>query len=110
MEALCAEAEALASAYEGELRAAAAPPTLDPGARLFIKSRCGFSSAVLLAMDNLHLGERLAVVNVSDQAGAIDELRGLTGKEQAPCLVADGEALLESKEIIRHLVDRIAPV
>lgn len=109
MPALVAEVEALAAAHATDLGPAEAAPTLPGDARLFIKSRCGFSSAVLLARDNLRLGERLPVVNVTDSAEAMDELRRLTGKEQAPCLVADGQARLESKEIIRYLADRASP-
>ncbi|MCA9638200.1 MAG: glutaredoxin [Myxococcales bacterium] len=109
MAALVAEAEAIAAAYEGELAADPAAPALAADARLFVKSRCGFSTAVLAAVDNLHLGDRLPIANVTEDPAAREELRRLTGKEQAPCLIAGGEALLESKAIIDRLVGCVAP-
>lgn len=109
MASVVGECEALASSFAADLQECGAPPALGDDARLFVKSRCGFSSAVLLALDNLHLGERIATVNVSDEPEAMDELRRLTGKEQAPCLVVDGQALHESKDIIRYLADRASP-
>lgn len=109
MAALVAEAEKIAAAYDGELRADEGPSSIPEGARLFVKNNCGFSTAVLAAFDNLHLGDRLQVVNVSDSPEGLAELEALTGKGQAPCLVIDGEPLHESKAIIACLVDRCAP-
>lgn len=109
MAALVAEAERIAAGYDGELRRDGERAILPEGARLFVKSRCGFSAAVLAAFDNLHLGERVQVINVSDSPEGLAELEALTGKGQAPCLVIDGEPLHESKAIIACLVDRCAP-
>jgi len=72
---------------------------------LYVKSRCGFSRAALLARDNLHLAEKLAVRNVTEDPAARAELVRLVGKDQAPCLVAGGSAKLESAEIIAALRD-----
>lgn len=79
------------------------PAGLASDAVLYVKNRCGFSRAVLLARDNLHLGTRLPVRNVSDDATARGELIRIAGKDQAPCLVAGGAARLESAEIIATL-------
>lgn len=88
------------------LAEASKPAGLAKGARLFIKSNCGFSRAVLLARDNLHLGQDiLPVVNITEDSSALEELDKLAGKTQAPCLVHDGQALFESKDIVRHLVE-----
>lgn len=76
------------------------------GCKLYVKSSCGFSSSVLTALGNLHAADDVAVVNVSEDAAAMAELEGLTSKQQAPCLVVDGEPLLESEDIIRELVTR----
>ena len=83
-----------------------APVGLEPGTELFVKSSCGFSLWTLQALDNLHLTETLPVRNVTEDVDAMARLRELTGKEQAPCLVIGGEPLLESADIIKHLVSR----
>ena len=80
-----------------------APAAVPPDAVLYVKSRCGFSRAVLLARDNLHLGQKLPVRNVSEDAVAKADLVRVSGKEQAPCLVVGGSAKLESAEIIAWL-------
>ena len=46
---------------------------------LFVKSNCGFSRAVLLARDNLHLADALPVANVSDDEAARAALKQLSG-------------------------------
>ncbi len=82
------------------------PPGLEPRARLYIRSNCGFSRAVLLARDNLHLQAALPVENVSEDAAALDSLREVSGKEQAPCLMLAGQPVFEAPEIIRYLVSQ----
>ena len=94
----------LAGAYDGELEASEPAPGLADGSKLFIKSNCGFSKAVLAVRSNLHLEEKLPVVNVSESGEAMDALKQLSGKEQAPCLATGGDAVLESGEIIKQLV------
>lgn len=96
--------EQVDGAYQGTLAAGEQPGGLSGDLKLFVKSNCGFSRAVLLARDNLKLKDKVPVVNVSEDSAAMAELQAAAGKEQAPCLVADGKALLESTEIIRHLV------
>lgn len=81
------------------------PAGLASDAVLYVKSRCGFSRAVLLARDNLHLAAKLPVRNVTEDAAARSELVRVSGKEQAPCLVVGGAAKLESAEIIAVLRD-----
>lgn len=96
----------LAGKYEGELEPTKAPVGLPGDAKLFIKSNCGFSRAALGAHANLHLDKKVPVVNVSESAEAMAELKALTGKEQAPALVLDGQPLLESTDIIKELCMR----
>lgn len=74
---------------------------------LYVKSRCGFSQRVLAARSNLHLSAVVPVRNVSEDANAMEELEKLTGKRMAPCLVVNGEPLLESDDIVRALVTRV---
>lgn len=82
-----------------------APADLPRESTLFVKSRCGFSRATLIARDNLHLQDDLAVKNVTRDALARTDLTRLTGKDQAPCLVLEGKPIHESSEIIRRLVN-----
>ncbi len=99
--------EEVAEGYRGDLPPVETPPGLEGKLELYVKSGCGFSKAVLLARDNLHLEDRIETHNVSEDAAALSVLRDLTGKEQAPCLVVDGRPMLESQDIIRHLVTRV---
>ena len=80
------------------------------GATLFVRSSCGFSRAVLLAVDNLHLGATLAIRNVNDDAAAMKDLKRLTGGVQAPALAHGGLIMLESNDIIAHLVATVRPL
>lgn len=107
---LAALCEAIDAAYEGSLPTCESGAGIPEGASLFVKSSCGFSRAVLLARDNLGLGRALPTRNVSDDPAALDVLRELTGKEQAPCLVVDGKPLLESADIIGRLVSATRPL
>jgi hypothetical protein len=84
-------------------------PGLEPGSVLYVKSRCGASLAALMALDNLHLHDQLPVRNVSEDGGARDELIRLAGKDQAPCLVQQGQPLHDSSRIIQHLAERCTP-
>jgi hypothetical protein len=86
------------------------PEGVPEGAVLYVKSRCGFSRAAELARSNLHLGERVALKNVSQDAAARSELETVTGSDQAPCLVVGGEATQESQEIIGRIVGAAAPI
>lgn len=90
--------------YSGDLTGLDAPAGVTGGTELFVKNNCAFSRATLLARDNLHAQGQVAVHNVNDEPGAMARLKELTGKEQAPCLVSGGEAMLESTDIVRHLV------
>jgi glutaredoxin-related protein len=87
-----------------------AEPPGAPQAVLYVKSRCGFSRATLLALDNLHLTGRVPVVNITEDAAARADLLRIAGKETAPCLVTGETPMHESKDIIRMLVDAVAPL
>ena len=88
--------------YKGSLPAATKPAGLQGEHEIFVKSNCGFSRSVLWARDNLHLD--IPVRNVSDDSAAMAALEKASGKQQAPCLMKGGKAMLESKEIIEYLV------
>lgn len=80
------------------------------GSVLYVKSRCGFSRAALLALDNLHLGDLVAVKNVSEEPAYLQDLKKAAATEQAPCLVIGGKAMLESADIVQCLVKAAAPL
>ncbi len=105
--ALCEEVNA---AHPAAAAAAQGAEALPAGSRLFIKSNCGASRAALLARANLHLEDAVALVNVSEDPAAHAELVSLAGKDQAPCLVLDGQPMLESADIIARMVRAAAPV
>jgi hypothetical protein len=108
--ALAAECERLDQEYSGPVEDFGEPPGLPEGGLLYVKSSCGFSRAALLARDNLHLSERVAVKNVSEDAAAREALVKASGKEQAPCLMIGGETIQESAEIVARLLEATAPV
>lgn len=103
-EALAAACEEIDREFGQGLADISAPAGLPSGTRLFVKSQCGFSRAVLLARDNLHLGPVLPAANASEDATARRDLAEAAGKDQAPCLIHDGETLHEAAAIIRFLV------
>ena len=80
------------------------------GSVLYVKSRCGFSRAALLALDNLHLRDLIAVKNVTEEPAQLQELKKAASTEQAPCLVTGGKATLESSDIVDCLVKAAAPL
>lgn len=108
--ALAALCEEIDRAGPGPKEPFAEPPGVPEGAVLYVKSRCGFSRATLLAIHNLHLADRVQLRNITEDEAAKKALVDLAGRETAPCLVAAGKALHESKDIIRALVDATCPV
>ena len=76
-----------------------------PGAILYGRGNCGFSRAVRVAIDNLHL-HGVEIRNVSRDEDALRALREISDAETAPCLVVDAEVVGESSAIITLLADR----
>ena len=72
---------------------------------LFVKSNCGFSRKAMLARENLHLQNELPLKNVTEDPKAREDLVRLSGKDQAPCLMIEGNPIQESDEIVRYLVN-----
>ena len=108
--ALAALCEEIDKASTSPKEPFAAPPGVPAGATLYIKSRCGFSRATLLAMDNLHLSGKVPVRNVTEDPAAKATLLRIAGKETAPCLIVGETPMHESKDIIRRLVDAVCPL
>jgi glutaredoxin len=107
--ALAAECERLDQEYSGPVEDSSEPLGLPEDGVLYVKSKCGFSRAALLARDNLHLSKRIAVKNVSEDAASREALVQASGSEQAPCLVLGGETIQESADIVTRLLEATAP-
>jgi len=108
--ALAAECERIDQAWEGDRTELPTPEPCPGGAVLYVKSGCGASRAALLAKDNLHIQEALLVRNVTEDPEAHAALVALAGKDQAPCLVVDGDPMHESAAIVARLASICAPV
>ncbi len=105
---LAAECEAIDKAHGTDLSTRPAAAGVSSEAVLYIKNQCGFSQAVSLAANNLHLGETLTVKNVSEDKAALAELEKATGKAQAPALTVGSDVISESGEIVQYLVKNAA--
>lgn len=70
---------------------------------LIHKWACPYSARVRDFIEERGLNEQIAYLEVNETEGARDRLEQLTGKTQVPCLVADGEPILESRDIIQWL-------
>jgi hypothetical protein len=105
--ALAAECEKVDAANAGQDLPSGSG--LAPNTVLFVRSNCGASRAATAARTNLHL-EGVTLRNVSDDASAAADLDKASGGTQAPCLIEDGEALLESEKIITRLAEGTAPI
>ena len=106
IDTLVGACETMHSKHDQKLPEFAAPPGIEPNSVLYVKGGCGFSNWALQARDNLHLRDTLPVKNVSDDPVALKDLEQVTGKQQAPCLVVNGEPIFESDAIIAHLAGR----
>lgn len=101
---LLGQAQKLDAAYAPKLPDLAKPTGVPAGTELFVKSACGFSRTALLARLNLHLDAAIPVHNITETPAEGQRLESLTGKRQVPCLVENGEPLLESADIVKKLV------
>jgi len=70
---------------------------------LIHKWACPYSARVRDFIEERGFKDQIAFMEVSESEGARDRLEQLTGKTQVPCLVADGEPILESRDIIQWL-------
>jgi glutaredoxin-related protein len=103
---LCEEIDRSSSLSERDFAPA---PALPDDAVLYVKSKCGFSRAALVAVENLGL-QSLRVRNISEDPTGLTELKELTGGETAPALVLDGKPITESEVIVRELANRVEPL
>ena len=74
---------------------------------LIHKWACPYSARVRDFIEERGLQDQIAYLEVNETEGAKDRLAQLTGKTQVPCLVADGEPILESRDIIQWLEQNV---
>lgn len=76
-----------------------------PGLVLYYKPTCPYCQKVLAYMQDQDI--ELEMCNTMEP-GVVDDLIELTGKTQVPCLVINGEPMLESNDIIAYLHGLVA--
>ena len=107
---LLKKAQEIDSKYGKDLPDLPSGEGLSGNMTLYVKNSCGASTAAKLAVDNLHCQSEVKVVNVSEDKGAMDELKAKTQKTQAPCLVENDKPLFESADIIAKFAGCKAPL
>lgn len=71
--------------------------------QLYHRWHCPYSKQVRDFVDENALGNKIEYLELGEAAGAEDKLADLTGGSQVPCLVVDGEPILESADIVDWL-------
>ncbi len=71
--------------------------------QLFHRWQCPYSAKVRNFIDEHSLNDRIEYTEITEVDGAADKLSQLTGKSQVPCLVIDGQPMLESGDIVQWL-------
>lgn len=65
--------------------------------------KCPYSAKVRSHIEERNLDRKIAYYEIGEDPHALERLQEMTGGTQVPCLVIDGEPLLESGAIIRWL-------
>jgi len=110
IEELLALCERIDRDHSGRLEPLAPGPGLEPDTVLYVRSRCMFSTNAMAALRNLNIQNDIPVRNVSEDQSALDELVGIAGKGQAPCLVVGDKARHEAADIITYLAQRTTDI
>jgi glutathione S-transferase len=74
---------------------------------LIHKWACPYSARVRDFIEERGLKDQVAFTEITETEHAKNRLAQLTGKTQVPCLVVDGEPILESRDIIQWLDQNI---
>lgn len=78
-------------------------PGLAMQIQLYHRWHCPYSKRVRDFVDENGLGDQIQYLELGEVAGAEEKLAELTGRSQVPCLVVDGEPILESADVVRWL-------
>ncbi len=76
-----------------------------PGLILYYKPTCPYCRKVMAYMQDQDIEMEMRNTAVP---GVVDDLVALTGKTQVPCLLINGEPMLESDDIIAYLHGLVA--
>jgi len=71
--------------------------------QLYHRWHCPYSKRVRDFVDENALGRKIEYLELGEAEGAAEKLADMTGGSQVPCLVVDGEPILESADIVRWL-------
>ncbi len=71
-----------------------------PGLILYYKPTCPYCRKVMAYMQDQDI--EIEMRN-TQEPGVVDDLYALNGRSQVPCLVINGEPMLESDDIIAYL-------
>ncbi|HEY8381555.1 MAG TPA: glutaredoxin [Microvirga sp.] len=71
--------------------------------QLYHRWQCPYSKRVRDYIDEHRLNDRIEFIELGEAPDAEDRLDDLTGRSQVPCLVIDGEPMLESGDIVQWL-------
>ena len=74
---------------------------------LIHKWACPYSARVRDFIEERGLKDQIAFTEATETEDARNRLAQLTGKTQVPCLIVDGEPILESRDIIQWLDQNI---
>ena len=72
---------------------------------LFYRETCPYSSKVREFIRDAGLLSKIEQHDVEEDAESLDELMELNDDDQVPCLVVDGEPILESEAIVDWLAE-----
>lgn len=84
----------------------AAPPVATAGRHVLVLYKfdtCPYCIHVMRTIQALGLADAVTYRDTRRDPSARAELRELTGGSQVPCLLVDGEPMLESADIVRWL-------
>ena len=76
--------------------------------QLYHRWHCPYSKRVRDYIDEHRLNDRIEFIELGEAPDAEDRLDALTGRSQVPCLVIDGEPMLESGDIVQWLQTNLA--
>ncbi len=76
--------------------------------QLYHRLHCPYSKRVRDHIDEHKLNDQIEYIEIGEDPSAEERLNALTGRSQVPCLVIDGEPMLESGDIVQWLQTNLA--